>query len=242
MSCFDRSRRALGMKLVTVQDNPARPEDRIQATYLLLDPDTARLRMTIPANYLTDVRTAATSAVATKFLARADARTLGIFGTGRQAQAHLKLLPLVRRFQRVLVCGKDSQASREFAQHVAANLPIPIEAVDASTCAAESDVLCTCTNAQTSLFDGKLLRPGTHLNLVGAFQPQARRHAAPVEAGDLLIPIGEGLIRRDHILADLHELTSGKKYARRTPADITLFKSVGCALEDLVTAELLTTA
>jgi ornithine cyclodeaminase/alanine dehydrogenase-like protein (mu-crystallin family) len=257
MSCYDRSRCALGMKLVTVQDSPAQPEDRIQATYLLLDPDTARPRLTISANYFTDIRTAATSAVATKFLARADARILGIFGTGRQAQAHLRLLPLVRPFQRVLVCGRDSRRSREFAQHMAAELPIPIEPVDPRTCAAQSDVLCTCTNAQTPLFDGKLLRPGTHLNLVGTFQPQAREvdsltiqraqvvvetyDGALAEAGDQLIPIGEGLITCDHVRADLHELVSGKKSARRSPADITVFKSVGCALEDLVTAELLTT-
>jgi ornithine cyclodeaminase/alanine dehydrogenase-like protein (mu-crystallin family) len=256
MSCYDPGGRALGMKLVTVQNNPARPEDRIQATYLLLDPDTARPRLTIPANYLTDIRTAATSAVATKFLAPADARVLGIFGTGRQAQAHLKLLPLARPFQRVLVCGKDFRRSREFADGMAAALTIPIEAVDAPTCAAQSDVICACTNAHTPLFDGNLLRPGTHLNLVGAFQPQAREvdsitiqrsqvvvetyDGALAEAGDLLIPMGEGVITRDHVLTDLHELTSGKKTARRGREDITVFKSVGCALEDLVTAELLT--
>jgi ornithine cyclodeaminase/alanine dehydrogenase-like protein (mu-crystallin family) len=255
MSCYDTVRHALGMKLVTVRDNPARPEDRIQATYMLIDPESARPRMTIPANYLTDLRTAATSAVATKFLARTDVRVLGIFGTGRQARAHLRVLPLVRQFQRVLVCGTDSRRSREFAQHMAAELPIPIEPVDAPTCAGQSDVLCTCTCAQSPLFDGNLLRPGTHLNLVGTFQPHAREvdsitiqraqvvvetHNGPLaEAGDLLIPISEGLISRQHVLADLHELLSGKKSARRTSADITLFKSVGCALEDLVTAELL---
>jgi len=112
MSCYDSANHALGMKLVTVQENPARRDDRIQATYLLLDPDTARPRLTIPANYLTDVRTAATSAVATKFLARDDVRVLGVFGCGRQALAHLKLLPLVRPFKRVLVCGRDSDKSR----------------------------------------------------------------------------------------------------------------------------------
>lgn len=256
MSCYDRTRHVLGMKLVTVQDDPGRPEGRIQATYLLLDPDTACPRLTIPANYLTDIRTAATSAVATKFLAPADTRVLGIFGTGRQAHAHLKLLPLVRPFQRALVCGKDPGRSREFAQRMAAELTMPTEAVDASTCTAHSDVLCTCTNAQTPLFDGNLLRPGTHLNLVGTFQPQAREvdsttiqraqvavetyDGALAEAGDLIIPIREGVITRDHVRADLHELATGKKTARRSREDITVFKSVGCALEDLVTAELLT--
>ena len=220
MSCYDRAHNALGMKLVTVQENPARGENRIQATYLLIDPETARPRLTIPANYLTDIRTAATSAVATKFLARDDARELGIFGCGRQAQAHLKVLPLARPFERVLVCGRDIGRTREFVRRVSGDLTIPIDAVDAATCAAESDVLCTCTNAQAPLFDGHLLRPGTHLNLVGSFQPHVREvdsaavqrakvvvetyEGALAEAGDLLIPISERLVTRDHVRSDLH--------------------------------------
>lgn len=255
MPCYDRAGHALGMKLVTVQENPARPEDRIQATYLLLDPETARPTLTVPANYLTDLRTAATSAVATKFLARENAKTLGIFGTGRQALAHLQVVPLVRRFERVLVCGKNPAATEEFVARSASSLPL--QPADATTCAAESDVLCTCTTSSEPLFDGRLLRPGTHLNLVGAFQPHTREvdgltiqrarvvvdtyAAALAEAGDLLLPIQQGLITPDHLRADLHELTTGKKIGRTSPEDITLFKSVGCALEDLATAELLAT-
>ncbi len=118
----------------------------------------------------------------------------------------------------------------------------------------ESDVLCTCTTANEPLFDGRLLRPGTHLNLVGTFQDRTREvddetvkrarvvvdtyEGAMAEAGDLLIPLRNGVIARDHILADLHELASGRKTGRTAPDDITLFKSVGCALEDLVTAML----
>ena len=255
MPCYDRAANAMGMKLVAVQDKPPRPEDRIQATYLLFDPDTARPRLSASANYLTDLRTAATSAVATRFLACKDARVLGIFGTGRQASAHTRVLPLVHRFDRVLVCGSDSVQSRKFAGRMSDEIRLPVEAADAQTCASESDVLCTCTTSPIPLFDGSLLRPGTHLNLVGAFQPHAREvdshtvlrshvvvdtyAGALGEAGDLLIPIKEGLINRDHIAADLNELLTGKKPGRTSASDITLFKSVGCALEDLVTAELL---
>jgi ornithine cyclodeaminase/alanine dehydrogenase-like protein (mu-crystallin family) len=255
MPCYDRAGHSLGMKLVVVQEKPIRPEDGIQATYMLLDPATGHPRLLIPANYLTDLRTAATSAVATKALAQEDAKTLGVFGTGRQARAHIEVMPLARRFERVLVCGKDARQTREFAKKMSALVGSPVECVDAETCAAESDVICTCTTSQKPLFDGRRLRPGTHLNLVGAFQPQAREvdeitvqrsrvvvdtyDGALAEAGDLLIPMRHGLIARDHIAADLHELLSGKKPGRMTAADITLFKSVGCALEDLVTAELL---
>lgn len=255
MPCHDKTGNALGVKLVVVQDHPRRPEDRIQATYMLLDPQTGRPVQIVPANYLTDVRTAATSAVATRFLAREDAKVLGIFGTGRQALAHIKVLPLVRRFERILVCGRDAGASQDFARKMSAETKLPVEAATAHMCAGESDVLCACTTCQTPLFEGKLLRPGTHLNLVGTFQPHAREvdsvtvqrsrvfvdtyEGAGAEAGDLLVPIREGLIGRDHIVGDLHELVSGKKAGRINLESITLFKSVGCALEDLATAELL---
>ena len=265
MSCYDRAAGTLGMKLVVVRDK-ARDKtpaaDRVQATYLLLDPQTAQPRLTIAANYLTDLRTAATSAVATKFLARPDVSTLGIFGTGRLARAHLSVLPLARNFQRVLICGRNPSRSAEFIEEFSRSSEavsgLTLTAADARTCAAESDVLCTCTSHGAPLFDGRDLRPGTHLNLTGAFRPQTREvdthtiqharlvvdtyNAAWSEVGELLIPLQEGAINRDHIAADLHELVSGSKQARRSPKEITVFKSVGCALEDLVAAELLQAA
>jgi len=266
MSCYDGAANTLGMKLILVRDQNARDiaaglplsEGRIQATYLLLDPETAQPRLTIAANYLTDLRTAATSAVATKFLARPAASTLGIFGTGRLALAHLAVLPLARNFERVLVCGRNPSRSDAFVQKVSAQLPdLTITTADARTCAAESDVLCTCTSNSAPLFDGRDLRPGTHLNLVGAFRPETREvdthtiqrsrvvvdtYLAALEVGELVIPLQEGAIARDHVAADLHELISGTKQGRRNPQEITVFKSVGCALEDLVAAELLLAA
>ena len=151
--------------------------------------------------------------------------------------------------------AEDAGASREFAEKMAFETGLPVVPVDARTCAAESDVLCTCTSSQTPLFDGNLLRAGVHMNLVGTFQPHAREvdsaavrrarifiesyEGALAEAGDLIIPIQEGAIDHSHVAGDLHELTGGKKPGRTNPEDITLFKSVGCALEDLATAELL---
>src|SRR6266567_1130136 len=270
MSCYDGAAGTLGMKLVLVRDQAqyhgegqrrvpdhvALAGGRVQATYLLLDPETAQPRLTIAANYLTDLRTAATSAVATKLLARPDVATLGIFGTGRLSRTHLAILPLVRKFQRVLICGRNSSRSAEFIKQVSSEMAgIEIGLADASTCAAESDVVCTCTSNSAPLFDGRDLRPGTHLNLVGAFRPQTREvdthtiqrsrvvvdtySSAMSEVGELLIPLQEGAITRDHVAADLHELVSQSKPGRRSPEEITVFKSVGCALEDLVAAELL---
>ncbi len=249
MPCYDSFLNAAGVKTVTVNT-----EHGVRATYTLIDPLSGGLLAVMEADYLTDLRTAATSALATDLLARKEVRTLGIFGTGRQASIHFTVLPHVRQFQRFLVCGSSYSRIDEFCNRMKHECGIEIQAVDAEACARESDVLCTCTTWPNPLFDGRWLRPGTHLNLVGAFQPHTRevdtetvRRARVVvdtyegsvaEAGDLLIPLQTGAITRDHILADLHEIASGNKQVRTSPGDITLFKSVGCALEDLVAAQM----
>ncbi len=252
MPCHDPAVAATGVKLVTVLDAPPPGSERIQAQYCLLDPATGALKALLAANYLTDIRTAATSAVATRLLARPEVATLGIFGTGRQAWAHLLAMRLVREFRRVLVCGSSPARGQEFAQRAAKQERVQVESTDAATCAAQSDVICTCTTSSTPLFDGRLLRPGTHLNLVGAFRPETREvdqetiararvvvdtyEGALAEAGDLLIPMRAGVIEPSHLAADLHEIVSGKQAGRSHHDEITVFKSVGCALEDLVVA------
>jgi ornithine cyclodeaminase/alanine dehydrogenase-like protein (mu-crystallin family) len=248
MPCYDSALNAAGVKLVSVSSKG------VQAVYELINPATGIPAARMEANYLTDLRTAATSAVATDLLARKDVKTLGIFGSGRQAAIHFAVLPRVRRFERFLVCGSGRSDLNTFCKTMKAEHGIQIEPVRAEICARESDVICTCTTAGEPLFDGRWLRPGTHLNLVGAFQPHTREvdhetvrrahvvvdtyEGALAEAGDLLIPIKDGTINRDHIIADLHEIASGKNIGRASRDDITLFKSVGCALEDLVTARL----
>src|SRR5260370_11608436 len=177
------------------------------------------------ANYMGGLRTAATSAVATDLLATDDARTLGVFGCGRQAAAHLALLPLVRKFHRFLVCGSPNQNglpnAKAFSEKMKREFGLPIETVDAQTCAGESDVICTCTNSSTPVVEGRWLRPGTHLNLIGAFQPAPRSvadetapssriavgtyAAALAEAGDLLIPLKHGALVGDQVVACLHQ-------------------------------------
>jgi ornithine cyclodeaminase/alanine dehydrogenase-like protein (mu-crystallin family) len=247
MPCHDTALQAAGVKIVTVS-----PQSGVNATYTLLDPVNGRTLAVMEANYLTDVRTAATSAVATDILARPDAQTLGIFGSGRQATAHLAVLPCVRRFRRYLVCGSGRTDLKDFCRVMKQEHRLEIEAVDAETCARESDVLCTCTTSPRPVLDGRKLKSGAHLNLVGAFQPHTREvddaavkrarifvdtyDGALAEAGDLLIPLEKGIIERGNIVADLHEVVSGKKGGRTSPEEVTLFKSVGCALEDLVAA------
>ncbi|HET9166707.1 MAG TPA: ornithine cyclodeaminase family protein [Candidatus Angelobacter sp.] len=250
MPCYDSALGAAGVKLVSVSAKAG-----VQAVYELLDPQTGIAVARMEANYLTDARTPATSAVATDLLAREDAETLGIFGSGRQAAAHLAAIPLVRNFKRFLVCGSGRSDLMTLCASMKNELNLKVETASPEKLVRESDVICTCTTATSPLFDGNWLRPGTHLNLVGAFQPETREvddvavkrarvvvdtyEGALQEAGDLLIPIKNGSIDRSHVAADLHEIVSGKKAARTSAESITLFKSVGCALEDLVAAQLI---
>jgi alanine dehydrogenase len=247
MPCYDSALNAAGVKLVSVSEKAG-----VNAVYELLDPATGIPLARMEANYLTDLRTAATSAVATDLLARPDVETLGVFGSGRQAAAHFQVLPRVRRFRRFLVCGSGRSDLKQFCERMKKESSIEIIPVNAETCVRESDVICTCTTASSPLFDGRWVRPGTHLNLVGSFQPDTREvddetvrrarvvvdtyEGALAEAGDLLIPIKNGAVDLSHVMADLHEIASGKKPGRTSRDEITLFKSVGCALEDLVTA------
>jgi ornithine cyclodeaminase/alanine dehydrogenase-like protein (mu-crystallin family) len=247
----------LGLKVVTMATEPGRGAHIVKTNYSLYDAQSGEVILLTEADSLTDLRTAATSVVATRLLARPDARVLGIFGTGRQARAHLSAMFQARDFEQVLICGSTPQRTRTFVELLSTDLPCPIRATDANTCAAEADVICTCTTSTVPLFDGRVLRPGTHLNLVGAFRSDtrevddetARRSRIVVdtyegclqEAGDILIPQSNGTIGAEHVIADLHEALAEKRQVRRRPKDITLFKSVGCALEDLVAARLLST-
>lgn len=250
MPCYDTALHAAGVKLVSVSEKAG-----VQAVYELLDPQTGIALARMEAKYLTDIRTAATSAVATDLLARQDVNTLGIFGSGRLAAAHFAALPRIRNFKRFLVCGSGRSDLMTFCASMKKEFNLNVETASAEKLARESDVICTCTTAHQPLFDGHWLRPGTHLNLVGAFQPETREvdditikrsyavvdayDGALQEAGDLLIPMKNKVIDGSHIVADLHEIASGKKPGRKSAESITLFKSVGCALEDMVTAQLI---
>jgi len=253
MPCYDSSIRALGIKLVSIGETTIET-GRVQADFILFDADNRRVLAVIAANHLTDLRTAAVSAIATKLLARSESRTLGIFGTGRQAEAHISVLTQVMDFQIVRCCGSERNKSQEFADRIFSEYGIKVEPASADDCAGNSDVVCTCTTSVTPLFDNSVIRLGTHLNLVGTFQASAQEvdaetirrsrlfvetfEGALSEAGDILTPLANGAITRDHIVADLHELLSGQRPGRRNCDEITVFKSVGYAYEDLITANL----
>jgi alanine dehydrogenase len=245
---------ALGMKVVSVYPNNPTQHNlpTTLATILLHDPQTGSLLGIMDGTFITAMRTGAVSGVATKYLARQNAKTVGIFGAGVQARTQLAAMCAVRKIGRVLVYdavfGLSSRFCAEMGQKLGLEaIPVenPREAVNGA------DIIITASTAREPVFQGDWLAPGTHINGVGSHSPDSReldtatirrakivvdlRQAALKEAGDLLIPLSEGAISEAHIYADLGEIVSGKP-GRMDDQEITLFKSVGLALQDVATA------
>ncbi len=250
-----QTRTLLGTKIVSVfPQNATRNLDTVQGLYLLLDGETGKPLALMDGKFITAMRTAATSAVATKFMAATGKTRLAIFGAGVQARFHIEAMLEVAEVERVLIASRSPEKAERLAEFVEAAHHIPCDTVTAEEAAAGANLICTCTNSSEPLFDGALLRAGTHINAIGAYTPQMREldtravtrarvvidneSAAGREAGELLIPLGEGAITPSHISGTLAEVVAGKIVGRASPDDITLFKSCGLAIEDLVTAQL----
>ena len=243
-------RPGVGVKLVTVAPgNPARALPFVQAAYVLFDPDTLSPEAVLDGTALTTLRTAAVSGVATRRLARPDASRLVVFGAGATATAHLDAMVAVRPIASLRVVSRSPGPAEELA---ARGRKLGLEAAVAEPGAvAEADVVCTCTTSERPVFDGTLLPPGVHVNAIGAYRPDMRelddeavvrarvvvetREAAMAEAGDLLIPMRAGRVGPEHVVAELADVVRGAT-VRRGAEDITVFKSVGVAPEDLAVA------
>lgn len=246
----------LGTKLVTVHPgNRARGHPTIHASYVLMDGATGQPLAFLEGTFLTALRTGAASALAARRLARPDARRFVCFGTGVQAGFQLACLAAVRPPVRVVVVGRDALRARQFAEGMRRRLGVDVTvASDPSQAVREADIVTCATTSPTPVVFGADVQPGAHVDLVGAFRPTEREadttlvqrarvvvdtyDGALAGAGDLLIPMQEGVLDREHILADLIQLVTGRRPVRRTPDDITVFKSVGWALEDLAAARL----
>ena len=245
---------ALGMKVVTVYpDNPAQHGlPTILATVLLNDPRTGKLVAMMDGAYLTALRTGAASGVATKHLARANARVVGMFGAGIQARTQLMAMCAVRPITEVRVYEPAPDVARSFCDDMAASLKITARQVmEPREAVAGCDIVIAATTSKMPIFDGAWLEPGTHINGIGSHSLDAReldsttikrskvvvdlRSAALAEAGDLVTPINAGEISADHIYADLGAIVTGKP-GRTDDSEITLFKSVGLAIQDVSAA------
>ncbi len=242
-----------GAKVISLRfDNPAKGLPAVQGYVSLFDHETGRPVALIEGASVTAIRTAAASGLATRELARQGARSHGIFGTGVQAVTHIDAIACVRDMQEVVVWGRDADKARRFAERQSERTKLDIRATGDPAEAAGCDVVSTVTAATEPVLEGEWLRPGAHVNLVGVHTPQAREtdsrailrsrvyvdlmESAMNEAGDLLIPIGEGSIDKAHILGEIGEVLAGGVPGRTDESDITLYKSLGIVAQDLFAA------
>lgn len=246
---------ALGLKSVSFfPANDARGEPTHLATILYLDASTGALLAMMDGRLITEMRTAAVSAVSVDLLARREAATLAILGSGVQAKSHLEAIALVRRLKHVRVWSRRADRALRFTHLAGAMVPCPVSAVlTVADAVRGADIVVTATNAAEPVFTAAMLEPGMHLCVVGSSHPRMRevdsgtvaacrvfvdsRDAMKVEAGDLVIPVTEGRLDWSHVLGELGDVVNGK-FRRESERDMTLFKSLGLAVEDVATARL----
>ncbi|HTK29832.1 MAG TPA: ornithine cyclodeaminase family protein [Vicinamibacterales bacterium] len=244
---------ALGAKLVTVfAANAARGLHTHLASIVLLDPATGALVALMDGRYITEARTAAVSAVSSRLLAKQTAASLAIVGTGVQARSHLEALGLTHRLRQVTVWSPNRERRQRFAaEHAGA---LPVSAVDhAGEAVVGADIVVLATSSPDPVIESGWVKPGAHVISVGACRPNQRemdpalvararlfvdsREAALVESGDVVMGIKEGRFGAGHIAAELGEVLSGAP-GRRADDEVTVFKSLGMAVEDVTAADL----
>jgi len=244
----------MGIKIVTLFDgNPGRGLPRIQALIVVLDATTGSPLAVIDGTSVTAIRTGAACGAATDLLARPEAATAAIFGAGVQGRTQLEAVCAVRPIRKARIFDPCPQSAEAFARMMGPALGIEVEPARSPADAVRlADVVCTATNSRTPVFSDRDLRPGVHVNAMGSYQPSVQeipaetvlralvvvdhRPAALAEAGDLLVPMAQGLFGEDHIHAELGEIVTGAKPGRASADAVTLFKSVGIAVQDLAAA------
>jgi ornithine cyclodeaminase len=224
--------------------------DSHQGAVLLFDSSNGRLLAVVDATEVTAIRTAGVSGAATRILAREDAEDLAILGAGTQARTHLEAMRAVRPIRRVRVWSRSAERARAFAARAGAAPGITVEAAaDAEAAVRGADLVCTTTSAAEPILRGAWLSPGAHVNAIGAVGPAHReldtdavvrarlfvdrRESALAEAGEYVLAASEGAIDESHIAGEVGEVVAGAVTGRTGPEDITVFRGVGLAVEDL---------
>jgi len=245
---------AFGAKLVSVFHEPgSTSRTRHQGVVVAFDGKTGEVSCIADAEPITMIRTGCASAVATDALAREDSEVLAVFGTGVQAEAHLRALPLVRKFREILLWGRSPEQTREFAEQISAAIGLPITALSDGREAAETaDVICTVTSSREPVLFAEWVKPGTHINLVGssmrgpveidaALVAKARyiadyRPGALAQGAELAVAREAGLIDDSHVVAEIGEVLAGRIPGRQNDEQITIYKSLGHVAQDLAAA------
>jgi alanine dehydrogenase len=248
---------ALGLKSVNVfRRNPDRGLPVIHALVSLVDPETGQPLAIMDGTYLTALRTGAVSGAAADLLARPESRVLVAIGAGVQGVTQIAAVCAVRPIERVIAVDVHDSALRRLRETIARDWPGISERLETSTDAAvvsQADVICTATTSHSPVFRDEDVRPGTHISAVGAYTPEMQElppetvtratvvvdaiDAALSEAGDLIIPIQEGRVSREHFTRELGMVASGAAPGRTSAEEITLFKSVGNAVQDMAVAK-----
>ncbi|MFW6170208.1 MAG: ornithine cyclodeaminase family protein [Planctomycetota bacterium] len=255
MPCYSAASRRFALKTVTVFDNnPRRGLPRVQGLVILTDGETGAHLAILEGTNLTAIRTGAVSGLATDLLAPVDAAVVAVFGAGVQARTQLEAVCCVRHIERANVYDLDQGAANRFAREMSHQLNVPVARAETpASNMSGADVVCTATSSRQPVFTDQELPARVHINAVGAYTPDmAEIPAATVrrarvvvdhfpsaleEAGDLLQPLQKGLIETSHFRAELGELAGRGLPGRNRGEDITLFKSVGVAIQDLCAAE-----
>lgn len=245
---------AVGLKVVSVfHNNKGTEHDSHQGAVLVFEAGHGSLKALVDASSITAIRTAAVSGVATRLLAREDAEELAILGSGAQAHAHVTAMLAARRIRRVRIWSPNPEHVDAFARRIFEMQDISVvPTTNALEAVKGADIVCTTTSAREPVLMGEWLAPGLHINAVGSSIPLAReldteavvrsrlfvdrRESTVNEAGDYLIPKREGIIGDHHIQGEIGEILTGQIPGRRTDEEITLFKSLGLAVEDLASA------
>ncbi len=243
--------RPFGIKVLSIVDDPGElGVDSHQGGVLIFDPATGAPLALLEAGAITAVRTAAVSALATEHLARRDASTLAILGAGAQARSHIEAMLEVRPIERIWVWSRDPEKARVFAEEQAERHGLQVDAaVDVAEAVSGADIVCTTTSASEPVFFGRLMEEGMHVNAVGASIPSwreldteavrrsklftDRRESLENEAGEYIRALETGAIGDDHLQAELGEVLIGAHPGRTSEAEITLFRSLGLAVEDV---------
>jgi len=257
MPGFLNEDKALAMKVVTYfQDNPKRNLPAILATIMLFSAETGKLIAVMDGSYVTAIRTACASAMATKVLANTKTPVLGILGAGVQARAHIQALTQVRQIDRIKIYSPSGSSAAAVKKDLEPALKIAIEvAGSAENAVRDADLLVTGSTAKEPILKSEWLKAGVHINAVGSHRPDYReidgatiarakvvvdsREAIMAECGDLLLAIKEKAISEDHIYGEIGEILAGTKPGRDRASEVTLYKSVGIAIQDVATANLI---
>jgi ornithine cyclodeaminase/alanine dehydrogenase len=257
MPAYLKQMGALACKVVTVyKNNPQKYNlPTTIGKVLLQNPATGNVTCIMDGGYLTAVRTGAASGVATQYLARKDrGQVVAVFGAGVQAKMQLWAMAEARNLSRALVYDLTTEAVNKFIAEMEPKLNLEIRAARSRNEMMEADIIVAATSASNPIFDGRLVREGTHINGIGSHTAVQReldtetvrrskfvgdsREACFKESGDIIIPVNAGEIPKEHFYAELGELITGKKKGRENDREITLFKSNGLAIQDAATAKL----